>query len=131
MKKLKKYRVVLSTTYREQVIVEAESQCEAADKATEGDHLGVEESDVIECDVVAEPEQISEEPYTTEETLEFIKNHCIQWETIGHPSDDDARIEFHNYENSTKYCEYPYDDRDSVLEGIWFIMDMHYGRAQF
>jgi hypothetical protein len=64
--------------------------------------------------------------YTAHQILDFIRDHKIQWETFGHPSEDDAYIEYHNYENSTIFCSYPWDNRESVNEGVMFIMDMHY-----
>ncbi len=131
MRKLKTYRVLLSTLRGEWVTVQAENEGEAQTRAVEGYHNGVEESEVIESGVTGDVELIDEEPYSTEQVLDFIRDHCIQWEMIGHPSEGDARIEFHNYENSTKFCDYPYDNRDSLMEGIWFIMDMHYQREEY
>jgi len=64
--------------------------------------------------------------YTAHQILDFIRDHKIQWETFGHPSEEDAYIEYHNYENSTIFCTYPWNDRESVNEGVMFIMDMHY-----
>lgn len=64
--------------------------------------------------------------YTAHQILDFIRDHKIQWETFGHPSEEDAYIEYHNYENSTFFCTYPWDNRESVNEGVMFIMDMHY-----
>lgn len=125
MRKLNKYRVLLSTLYGEWVTVTAENEGEAMDRASEGYHNGVEDSEVINSDIAGEVELLSVEPYTTEQTLDFVRDHCVQWEMIGHPSEGDAHIEFHNYETSTKFCNYPYEDRDSLMEGLWFIMDMH------
>jgi len=131
MRKLKTYRVLLSTLRGEWVTVQAENEGEAQTRAVEGYHNGVEESEVIESGVTGDVELIDEEPYSTEQVLDFIRDHCIQWEMIGHPSEGDAHIEFHNYENATKFCDYPYDDRNSLMEGICFIMDMHYQQEDY
>lgn len=124
MKKLKKYRVLLSAQCGAWVTLEAESEDEAVCRAEEGYYDSVDREEVKPNS--PRVELVSEEPYSTDQVLDFIRDHCIQWEMIGFPEDDDARIEFHNYENSTKYCDYPYDNRNSVIEGIWFIMDMHH-----
>lgn len=64
--------------------------------------------------------------YTMGETMEFVRDHFLQWELIGHHTDHDAYLEFHNYRTSTHFCKYPYADEGSLIEGIHFIMDMHY-----
>lgn len=64
--------------------------------------------------------------YSMQETMEFVRDHFLQWELIGHHTDHDAYLEFHNYRNSTYFCKYPYADEGSLIEGIQFIMDMHY-----
>lgn len=69
------------------------------------------------------------EGYSMEETMEFVRDHFLQWELIGHHTDHDAYLEFHNYRTSEHFCKYPYRDEHSLIEGIHFIMDMHYLRG--
>jgi hypothetical protein len=64
--------------------------------------------------------------YSMQETMEFVRDHFLQWELIGHHTDHDAYLEFHNYRNATHFCKYPYANESSLIEGIQFIMDMHY-----
>jgi hypothetical protein len=64
--------------------------------------------------------------YSMQETMEFVRDHYLQWELIGHHTDHDAYLEFHNYRNATHFCCYPHADENSLIEGIHFIMDMHY-----
>ena len=64
--------------------------------------------------------------YSMGKTMKFVRDHFIQWELIGHHTDHDAYLEFHNYRNATHFCKYPYADESSLIEGIHFIMDMHY-----
>lgn len=64
--------------------------------------------------------------YSMSDTMRFVYDHYLQWELIGHPTEGDAYLEFYNYKNSASICTYPYAGKQSLIEGIHFIMDMHY-----
>jgi hypothetical protein len=57
--------------------------------------------------------------------LDFIINSEISWDVIGHPSEGDAEISFWDDGANLMIAKYPYENQDSVLEGIEFIMDMN------
>jgi len=61
---------------------------------------------------------------TKAEILDFVINGNISWDVIGHPSEGDAVVEFYDDRTTLIISSYPYEDSDSVLEGIEFIMDM-------
>ena len=73
-----------------------------------------------------EPEEIDEIPKkrSKSDILDFMINENISWDVIGHPSEGDAVVEFYNDATSLIISSYPYEDKESVLEGLEFIMDM-------
>jgi hypothetical protein len=64
------------------------------------------------------------QPRTKAEILDFVINGNISWDVIGHPSEGNAVVEFYDDRTTLIISSYPYEDSDSVLEGIEFIMDM-------
>lgn len=72
----------------------------------------------------AEPEV--EDRYTAEELLDAINELNIVWNTIGHTRDplSNPRIEFRNSDTDLIYCTYPWTDRNSLIDGLSFIIDI-------
>ena len=64
------------------------------------------------------------EPRTKAEILDFVINGNVSWDVIGHPSEGNAVVEFYDDGTNLIISSYPYEDSESVLEGIEFIMDM-------
>jgi len=64
------------------------------------------------------------QPRTKAEILDFVINGNVSWDVIGHPSEGNAVVEFYDDRTTLIISSYPYEDSDSVLEGIEFIMDM-------
>lgn len=61
---------------------------------------------------------------TKSEILDFVINGNVSWDVIGHPSECNAVVEFYDDGTNLIISSYPYEDSESVLEGIEFIMDM-------
>ena len=64
------------------------------------------------------------QPRTKAEILDFVINGNVSWDVIGHPSECNAVVEFYDDGTNLIISSYPYEDSESVLEGIAFIMDM-------
>ena len=64
------------------------------------------------------------QPRTKAEILDFVINGNVSWAVIGHPSECNAVVEFYDDGTNLIISSYPYEDSESVLEGIEFIMDM-------
>jgi len=64
------------------------------------------------------------QPRTKAEILDFVINGNVSWDVIGHPSEGNAVVEFYDDGTNLIISSYPYEDSESVLEGIEFIMDM-------
>ena len=75
-----------------------------------------------------ESEAPKEPAYTPEEVLLFITANQIGWNRIGSPLEADGVIEFiritPKWHTDQTLCFYPWDDENSLLEGIYFLMDM-------
>ena len=82
--------------------------------------------------ILQEIDEVYEEPkqpaYTPEEVMDFILSNQIGWNRMGNPLEGNAVIEFiritPKWHTDQTLCFYPWDDENSLLEGIYFIMDM-------
>lgn len=101
------------------------SKCDASWIADSMEADWLEEWDY---NIVSKNQELEKHGYTALEMLLFIRDQQISWETIGNPLEGDAEIEFFRkvgrFNVDQTLCTYPWEDKNSLIEGIMFLMDM-------
>ena len=73
-------------------------------------------------------EMITAKTYSAEEVVDFIIDNQISWHTMGLPIEGDAEIHYTRrvgkFSAEQELCKFPWLDGKSIIEGLWFLMDM-------
>ena len=73
-------------------------------------------------------EMLKQKTYSAEEVVDFIIDNQISWHTMGLPIEGDGEIHYSRkvgkFSAEQELAKYPWLDGKSIVEGLWFLMDM-------